>query len=251
MEDNFSNEEVRVRLGVLVAEMIELGIVKSKKEFALRSGFKNIHSLMDLLNGGKRIRLEHINMICKAFPEVSSKWLQTSWGPSLIFPVEDKILREPSVEYNARIVEATTEIIHIPHFTESAQAGLAGGFMESFSVNNLPLSKVYRSHAIKEAKEPVLVDVIGDSMYPEIKNSDQLICDLIPKSEWAYLRPGIYVIVLEDQITVKRIAKNTIATGTQELTSINKLYGPASIDSNRIYSMLRILELRRTSYDTL
>jgi hypothetical protein len=211
---------------------------------------ENLNGVSDLRKGRKYLNVHYIEAMCKLFPQLNPLYLEGFHSATMILPISSEF-REPAVEYNARIADLSPEVIHIPHFTESAQAGLAGGFMQGFSIDNLPLTKVYRSKAITTAKEPVLVDVIGDSMHPEIKNSDQLVCDQIPKSEWAYVRPGIYVIVLEDQITVKRIAKNTIATGTQELTSINKLYGPASIDSNRIYSMLRILELRRTSYDSL
>ena len=77
----------------------------------------------------------------------------------------------------------------------------------------------------------VLMDVVGNSMEPEIRHGDMV---LIDQGQTAVLAHGVYAVGLEDTVLVKRLEKRT---GAVVLLSDNRDYAPIVLSGDELEAL--------------
>ncbi|MBD5272840.1 MAG: hypothetical protein HDS42_06220 [Bacteroides sp.] len=87
-------------------------------------------------------------------------------------------------------------------------------------------------------------EVMGESMSPRIPNRAKILTKEIPASKW-FMAEGVVVVVFGDEVVVKRIIDNDLATNnTIVLSSDNPLYGVRKVslaDIRYMYKAIRII----------
>ncbi len=93
----------------------------------------------------------------------------------------------------------------------------------------LALDKTWVDHSLKLPPEHLIVmEATGDSMLGEINDKDMLLINTHDTS----LRDGIYVLQINDDITIKRIQR--LVSGIIRVVSANSAYQPFEIDVNTL-----------------
>ncbi|MBA4043989.1 MAG: peptidase S24 [Erythrobacter sp.] len=116
------------------------------------------------------------------------------------FGVDEKLLGGP-----ARRAQLGADLVHIPILDVEASAGygaLAGS--ESNSAQFGFDEKWLRRLTASKASNLSIIGVLGDSMEPTLHDGDEVMVDL--GDGQARLRDGIYVLRMDDMLSVKRIA---------------------------------------------
>jgi SOS-response transcriptional repressor LexA len=117
----------------------------------------------------------------------------------------------------------------------SARAGAGGG---SFDVSQDVVDEIPFSAAWVQKKgspgSMVIMEVVGDSMYPELEEGDNILVD---ESQKFISSSGLYVMGLDDSLQVKRIQSQP---GLVILLSANRNYPPVSLQGDEI-DTLRVI----------
>ncbi|MFM2022545.1 MAG: hypothetical protein RJB02_2253 [Pseudomonadota bacterium] len=116
------------------------------------------------------------------------------------FGVDEKLLGGP-----ARRAQLGADLVHIPILDVEASAGygaLTGseGNSAQFGFDERWLRRLTAS----KASNLSIIGVLGDSMEPTLHDGDEVMVDL--GDGQARLRDGIYVLRMDDMLSVKRIA---------------------------------------------
>jgi phage repressor protein C with HTH and peptisase S24 domain len=116
------------------------------------------------------------------------------------FGVDEKVLGGPVHRANQ-----SADLVHIPILDVEASAGygaLAGSELNSaqFGFDEKWLRRLTAS----KASNLSIIGVLGDSMEPTLHDGDEVMVDL--GDGQARLRDGIYVLRMDDMLSVKRIA---------------------------------------------
>jgi phage repressor protein C with HTH and peptisase S24 domain len=131
--------------------------------------------------------------------------------------------------------EADRDWVEVPRlFVEtSAGPGVANGQELAFDAFRFS-RKWLREQGLEPAKLSA-VRVIGDSMEPLLREGDDLLVDLSPKA----FRDGIYVLRMDDNLLVKRVASQ--GGGRFSLLSQNLAYPPISVEGSEIQIVGRVV----------
>lgn len=114
-------------------------------------------------------------------------------------------------------------VVWIPRVKARLSAGGGSFETESGVKNSLPFERSLIQH-LGAVSEMVLMDVVGDSMEPNIKAGDAVMID---RSQTDVVAGGIYAVGIDDTIMVKRLEKHP---GKLVLISDNSAYGAVFID---------------------
>ena len=117
----------------------------------------------------------------------------------------------------------------------SARAGAGGGSFDVLKdvVDEIPFPVAW----IRKKGSPagmVVMEVVGDSMYPELEEGDNILVD---ESQKLISSNGVYVMGLDDSIQVKRVQSQP---GLVILLSANRNYPPVSLQGDEI-DTLRVI----------
>jgi phage repressor protein C with HTH and peptisase S24 domain len=116
------------------------------------------------------------------------------------FGVDEKILGGP-----ARRTGPVVELVHVPVLEVQASAGHGAlAAMESKSSQFGFDEKWLRRLTQSKASNLSIIGVLGDSMEPTLHDGDEVMVDL--GDGQTRLRDGIYVLRMDDMLSVKRIA---------------------------------------------
>lgn len=129
---------------------------------------------------------------------------------------------------------------HVPFLSARAQAGLPSMTFENCE---LKLEETYPVFvpAITLNKRHLVIEVVGDSMEPEIKNGAIVLAELISKNDIKYESGGVYAVMYANRFVVKRIKTNEInQNGTLTLWSDNDRYGHITIHGEDINCMWKV-----------
>lgn len=116
------------------------------------------------------------------------------------FGVDEKVLGGP-----ARRVGLDADLVHIPILDVEASAGYgAHAGSEGNSAQFGFDEKWLRRLTASKASNLSIIGVLGDSMEPALHDGDEVMVDL--GDGQARLRDGIYVLRMDDMLSIKRIA---------------------------------------------
>jgi phage repressor protein C with HTH and peptisase S24 domain len=82
----------------------------------------------------------------------------------------------------------------------------------------------------------LLIEAVGDSMAPTLKNSDLLLVDL---GEPRFRHDGIYVLRSDDELVVKRLQRRP--DGTLKIINDNPAYESSVVEDNSVYIIGRVI----------
>lgn len=122
------------------------------------------------------------------------------------------------------------ETFMVPKVSARACAGSGSFDVQDSIVDEVPFSADW----IRRKGSPgnmVVMEVIGDSMYPELEEGDNILVD---QSQTQVSNSRVYVIGLEDTLQVKRVQT---LQGLVVLLSANRRYPPVSVQGDEIDTM--------------
>jgi phage repressor protein C with HTH and peptisase S24 domain len=129
----------------------------------------------------------------------------------------------------------------VPFLSAKAQAGLP---IMSFENCELRLDESYPVFlpTVTMTKRHLVIELIGDSMEPEIKNGSIVLCESVSKNDIKYESGGVYAVMYANRLVVKRIKTNDInEKNTLTLWSDNERHGRITIQGEDITCMWKVL----------
>lgn len=116
--------------------------------------------------------------------------------------------------------------IPVPVRDISASAGEGLTALDTDPILHIGFDRKWLKNVVSQLAAANILRVKGDSMEPDLKSGDYIMCDL--EDAGARLRDGIYVLRLNDQLLVKRV--RMIGRDKAELVSSNPVYDPLLIN---------------------
>lgn len=169
--------------------------------------------------------------------DLNIEWLFTGEGEMLIKKSTARVLGDvysPSSED-----EGITMVDYIPGVATATFIEYMGASNPSFEKIAVP-----RQHGETFDNTYKVFEVIGESMLPRIPNRAKILTKECPKPKWESAE-GVVVVVFEDEIVVKRIKHNDLASDNcLVLSSDNPMYGDRRValaDIRAIYKAIRII----------
>lgn len=194
---------------------------QSGEEFSKLLG-THLQTIYRYERGERKPDIDFIQLVSKK-TGVSIEWLIT--GEGLMYPREQNKAEE-NIEFHKNIAAITTvndDFIMIP----MAKAVLSAGAGSLETNGECERSYAFRRDFIERKgnyRDMVLMRVYGDSMEPEIMDSDVVLLD---QSKRTILPGRIFAVGFEDAIYLKRI---DMLPGKVLLKSMNPAYPPVELD---------------------
>jgi phage repressor protein C with HTH and peptisase S24 domain len=144
---------------------------------------------------------------------LNSNWIKNGHGPIFQSGREDMFL--------------------VPKVSARACAGSGSFEVQENIIDELPFSTVW----IRKKGSPgnmIVMEVMGDSMYPELEEGDNILVD---QSQKQVSNNCVYVIGLDETIQVKRVQS---LSGLIILLSANRHYPPVSVQGDEV-DALRVI----------
>jgi phage repressor protein C with HTH and peptisase S24 domain len=192
--------------------------IKTEKEFGEIIG-EDKKGISDLKHGRKKLRVEHIEAIKQAFPEINTTWLLSGEGSMYHGQEQDNLVTIP--------------------VTESSQRGIA---YYNFEVSAGPIEMF---HDDKEVAERIFIpgfndcdmaiNVWGDSMYPHYVAGDIILAKQIhDKSIILY---GEAYLIITKELRVLKIIKKHEDPSKVILRSANDNYDDVDLERDKILNL--------------
>jgi len=156
----------------------------------------------------------------------------THWSNSIRFPKSDDLIRslasvlgvteqELINPNNKKLYAQHDNIVMIDKLDMRAGAGSAGLLDVPHEGNKIAVDKLIINGL--NPKHLKLIEVIGDSMYPEFREGDLAMLDMVSGRNGFAKIGGVYVVRVNDVIYIKKV--EFLPDGKLKLISINRDYG--------------------------
>ncbi len=217
----------------IAIQKLKISGIGNQKEIGKLLGYSNESSFSQVLNGKVNIPADLFDRISNLNNDIK------------IFINENKNYKEINYS-NAKIAVSNPERIELPLISISARA--------SFDYDTFPDAEIYETVTVyktrvKNLKNPVLIDVDGDSMEPQLKSGTRILADQIDESNWVY-SIGVVGVAFGNQFVVKRIKENkAIETGVVTLYSDNPLGGEFNVRLSDIKAMWKAVEIVKSKIE--
>lgn len=204
----------------------------SQKAIGKLLGYSNESSFSQVLNGKVNIPNDLIDRIANLNEDIKN------------FITESRKIKtfNENPKTNAKIVSNDPQTIELPLITVSARASFD---YEVFNDNHNTIyetADVYKIR-IKGLKKPILIDIDGDSMGPQLKANTRVLADEVDCSDWQYIT-GVVAVFFKKQFVIKRIRENnSIETNTITLYSDNEIGGVFTVAMKDITAIWKIIEI--------
>ena len=174
----------------------------TQNELAKSIGLKNKQTISDIENGKQqRLSVKHELNFCEKY-NIDISWLQMEKHDMCIN--ERDSVKEPYVEYG-------DSIITLPYCPEAYMAVNKGSYLYLQTTKPISFSKKFiELHlGLAEYKDMFIIDSVGESMEPTLKNGALLFVNPMKNEE--EVRDGsIYMIICDNSMLVKRVLHNPI-----------------------------------------
>lgn len=128
----------------------------------------------------------------------------------------------------------------VPFLSAKAQAGLPTMTFENCELRLEETYPVFMP-AVVINKRHLVIELIGDSMEPEIKNGAIVLAEKISKNDIRYESGGVYAVMYAHRFVIKRIKTNDLnQNGTLTLWSDNERYGHITVHGEDISCMWKV-----------
>ncbi|RRA98784.1 LexA family transcriptional regulator [Larkinella rosea] len=212
-----------------VFDALEISIYQAAKDLG-----ENSSKFYNILNGRAKPSYDTIMRLLEQYPQVRADFLLRGQKP---------VLDEP--EQNGRIIELEVRYMDLPFVPTRFYASFIETYIEGISMAQMETYRV-PVHMVGSHKEPVVIEVSGNSMTPQLANGAKVLAILVDPNNWEYQSGGIYAVIYRDFFVVKRIKDNELLT-KQRLTlhSDNPNGGSVTVplkDIRGIWKIVRVID---------
>lgn len=162
------------------------------------------------------------------------------YGASYDYLLEGKAEKVSKQNRPDKIVSITVDSHNDPNIVlvpVKAQAGYAKARLQDEAFQHYPVFNLpghqYRNQSFRA------FEATGDSMEPTISSGDILICTQV--ANWKHLWPGeLFVLVLYDDVLVKRVQHLRTEANSVRLQSDNSFYQPFELELSEVVEIWRV-----------
>ncbi len=218
----------------------------TQKEFADRLGVSQAY-ISSIEKGKRQVSRNVFDAIVDTF-KVSAGWLHSgveAEGREAV-QASSQVVRLQEISSQRitgereRILPITVDTQNEPNIVlvpVKAQAGYAEQRVEPTFMSELPSFSLPDSRFLSGTFRAFEVD--GDSMEPTLFGSDTVVCKYV--QDWRWLRElELFVVVMKDDVFIKRLRNHSNTRGTLELISDNDFYPPMEVPVNQIMEVWQV-----------
>lgn len=189
----------------------------------------------------RKLGINVINKIVKAYPQISREWLMTGEGSPIktnqivneaFSPTGNKKHDDMLDKLSLTTYKTSNKNGGIPLIPTSAMAGALGG--DSITINQWDVEDFYVIPAFKKSDFCIRVD--GDSMQPKYLRGDILACTRVPLTDIWFQWGKIYIIDTRQGVLVKHVEKGS-DNDHIKLVSDNPDYKPFEIPTSELFGL--------------
>lgn len=153
-----------------------------------------------------------------------------------------------NIESNASIISDDPQTIDLPLITINARASFKYEVFQDSNNTVNETAPIYKTR-VKGLKKPVIIEIDGDSMEPQLSPGARVLGDEIDSGDWIYTT-GVVAVSFKNQFVVKRIkSNNSIETNLIMLHSDNEKGGSFPIRLEDIKVMWKVIEIVRAKVE--
>lgn len=210
--------------------------LKSDRQLLLKMGL-NQALFYKIRSGVQKASLDLINTLIDHYQV----------NPNYIFKGEGKPLvnyLNGSNEANAALV-ADEGYVNLPLVTAKAAASFIETFLDDHEKLPAEFVKVPVS-ALNggSTTNMLIVEIHGESMEPQLRHGAKVIGKYIPKHEWQYQHGGVFIVLYDKSLVVKRIKDNELLLNQRlMLYSDNPNSGSFPVPAETIREMWKVVSL--------
>lgn len=189
---------------------------------------ENSSKFYNIMNGKTKPSYNTIFKLVDKYPEISQDYLFKGIEPILINSKKEGALLD-DLAYE-----------EIPYLPIKFQASFIETYNVSLKYEDLRKYSVLKA-TLKNKKQPVVIEIQGNSMSPQLQSGNKVLASKIQKIDWAYASGGVYAVMYRDFFVVKRIKDNDILSkGQLTLYSDNVKSGNITISVDEIIGVWKI-----------
>lgn len=218
-----NNIHVRLKKIIEALELTTYQIAKVLDE--------NSSKFYNIMNGKTKPSYDTIFKLIEKYPEINPDYIFKGIEPILnMAKKEGAILDEFSYQ-------------EIPYLPIKFQASFVENFEVSLRYEDCERYSVLKS-TLKSKKEPVVIEIQGNSMSPQLQSGNKVLASQVQKPDWGYISGGVYAVVYRDFFVVKRIKDNDIqAKGQLTLHSDNVKSGNITVPLDDIRGIWKVTNI--------
>ncbi len=194
---------------------------------------ENSSKFYNILSGRAKPSYDTIIGILNHYPQVRADFLLRG---------EEPILAEGNYS-NAYLSPDETSYVEVPFVPVKFHASFVESFAEGFRFEDLDSCRVSKD-LVANLKEPVVLEVSGNSMSPQLVHGAKILAVPIDAGDWIYQSGGVFAVIYRDFFVVKRIRENDLLTKHYlTLHSDNPMGGSVTVPSNEIRGIWRVANI--------
>jgi len=227
--------EQDTRVLVAIQALKEYLGIKSDRQLLLKMGL-NQALFYKIRSGVQKASLELINLLIENY-EVNPAFIFKGEGN----PLQTKMRIDGP---NANFI-ASEEFISLPLVNAKAAASFIETFLDDHEKLTTEFVKVPSSMLQGiSAKDMLIVEILGESMEPQLRHGAKVIGKHIRKDEWQYQHGGVYIVLYDKSLVVKRIKDNELLLNQRlMLHSDNVNSGSFPVPAESIREMWKVISL--------
>jgi repressor LexA len=192
---------------------------------------ENSSKFYNIMNGKTKPSYDTIFKLIEKYPEINPDYIFKGVEPILIHSKKEGALVDDLVYEE------------VPYLPIKFQAGFIENFNVSLKYEDLGRFSVLKS-ALKNKKQPVVIEIQGNSMSPQLQSGNKVLASQITETDWGYISGGVYAVIYRDFFVVKRIKDNEILSkGSLTLHSDNIKSGNITIPLEEIRGIWKITNI--------
>lgn len=185
----------------------------------------------------------------RSLPSVSTLVLISQhFGISLDWLITGAGSRESGKQFadNAKMTNASGGALNYATFSDvpmipvKARASFVESLQQGSGFSNMEQKRVYDVEEKLLKKNPVVIEIDGDSMEPQLKAGMEVLAVPVDRSNYAYQSSCVVAVVFLDYFLVKRIKSNTLMQDGTLMLHSDKDDSTLIIKGEDIYGMWRI-----------
>ncbi len=198
---------------------------------------ENSSKFYNIMNGKTKPSYDTIFKLIEKYPEINPDYIFKGIEPILILAKKE----------GALIDDLAYE--EVPYLPIKFQASFVENFGISLKTEDLGKYSVLKS-SLKNKKQPVVIEIQGNSMSPQLQNGNRVLANFIPEPDWNYISGGVYAVIYRDFFVVKRIKDNELLLkNTLTLYSDNIKSGNITVPKNEIKGIWKITNIIEASVE--
>ncbi|MVM32369.1 LexA family transcriptional regulator [Spirosoma sp. HMF4905] len=161
---------------------------------------ENPSKFYNILNGRAKPSYDTIMSLLACYPQISADFLIRGIMPVLNLP-----------EGNAQLTITSDDTLEVPFVPVKFYATFVESYSDTISTTDTESFRV-RKPLLKGYKNPVVLEISGSSMSPQLTHGAKVLAVPVSENNWEYQSGGVYAVMYRDYFVVKRIRDNELLT---------------------------------------